>query len=297
MASGKFASSPKEFPLEGVKHGCKTIAVYSPVPLAGYWESNEQKDGSKPLKAFQLGANIAAYATGLQAPRPRLSRAEVSGDLPKEPVKRGFLRVGQLRHGPDWQPAPKAMRNLMLEARKAGLDVILRPEPVFPSDEAVLTHRFLYMHGRTRFSYTREELRHLRFSLRTGGILLADACCGSKVFDESFRAFVEALFGDEKLKLEPVPKDDRLYSEAVNGKGRALRTVSRRVPGEGGKPRMEEGPPALEGVKYKGRWVILYSKVDIGCALEKHATADCISHDHDSALRLARAAVLYALTR
>jgi hypothetical protein len=43
--------------------------------------------------------------------------------------------------------------------------------------------------------------------------------------------------------------------------------------------------------------VVIYSKYDIGCALEKHAGPDCLGHDPDSALRLARAAVLYLLKR
>jgi hypothetical protein len=73
--------------------------------------------------------------------------------------------------------------------------------------------------------------------------------------------------------------------------------VKRRVKVAGGKAELKALPPALEGVKYKGRWIVLYSKIDIGCALEKHSSSGCISHDHDSALRLARAAVLYALTR
>src|SRR5215468_5987846 len=63
LASGKFASSPKDFPLMGVKQGCKTVIVYSPVPLAGYWEENKPAPGSKGQKAFQMGANIIAYAT------------------------------------------------------------------------------------------------------------------------------------------------------------------------------------------------------------------------------------------
>ena len=42
---------------------------------------------------------------------------------------------------------------------------------------------------------------------------------------------------------------------------------------------------------------MIYSKVDIGCALEKHASSECLSHDHASALKLAKAAVLYSLKR
>jgi hypothetical protein len=58
---------------------------------------------------------------------------------------------------------------------------------------------------------------------------------------------------------------------------------------------MRPMPPWLEGVKYKNRWVVIYSKYDIGCALEKHQSSDCVGYDVDSAHRLAAAAVLYSL--
>ena len=60
---------------------------------------------------------------------------------------------------------------------------------------------------------------------------------------------------------------------------------------------LREVPPALEGIRYKNRWVVIYSRYDIGCALEKHQATDCLGHDHDSALKLGQAAVLYALKR
>jgi hypothetical protein len=39
--------------------------------------------------------------------------------------------------------------------------------------------------------------------------------------------------------------------------------------------------------------VVIYSKYDIGCALEKHQSGDCLGYTYDSALALAKAAVLY----
>ncbi|HTU91400.1 MAG TPA: DUF4159 domain-containing protein, partial [Gemmataceae bacterium] len=62
-------------------------------------------------------------------------------------------------------------------------------------------------------------------------------------------------------------------------------------------PEYRELAPALEGIKYNGRWVVIYSKYDLGCALERHKSSDCLGHDYDSAVRLGRAAVLYALKR
>ena len=62
-------------------------------------------------------------------------------------------------------------------------------------------------------------------------------------------------------------------------------------------PKLRQARPDLEGIKYKGRWVVIYSKYDIGCALEKHSSPECRGHDPASALRLARAALLYSLRR
>jgi hypothetical protein len=300
LASGKFAISPRDFPLEGIKQGCKTVVIYSPVPLAGYWEGNlhNGKESERGQKAFQLGANIVAYATGMEVPRQRLSRVEITGTPKTETVRRGFLQVGQLRHEGDWQPAPKAMSNLMAEARKVGLDVALTTKAIYPSDEAVKAYRFLYMHGRNNFTAKKEDLQHLRFALKTGVVLLADACCGSKNFDGAFRRFIGELFADDKLKLEEIPVTDDLYSAELNGE--EIRTVRRREMPAGGTrvdPEFKTVKPALEGVKYKGRWIVIYSKYDIGCALEKHSSPDCQGHDAASALKLARAAVLNALKR
>ena len=55
--------------------------------------------------------------------------------------------------------------------------------------------------------------------------------------------------------------------------------------------------PELQGVKFEGRWVVIYSKYDLGCALEKHNSPDCLGHDYDSAVKIGRAAVLYFLNR
>lgn len=309
-ASGKFAVTPNDpFPLYGIQYGCKWIAMYSPKPLAGYWEAN-MHDRGNGQKAFHLSANIIAYATGLVPPRPRGSTVKVADPMiSKEPIKRNYLEVGQLAHDGDWRPAPRAMRNLMQALRKTGLDVVLGTSRVALSDGVYLDPDevsspirhpldlyFYYLHGRRSFTPGEKVLKDLRFRLERGGTLLADACCGSEAFDQSFRTFIEKLWPDKKLKLEPIPVDDELFSRALNGQ--PIETVRVRRPVQkGALPELQDLPPALEGVKYNGRWIIIYSKYDLGCALEGHTSSDCLGHDHDSAIRLGMAAVLYALKR
>jgi hypothetical protein len=296
--TAKFAVPPRgPWPLLGLQHGCKWIVVYSPQPLAGYWEADLYKEGRGKL-AFQLGANVIAYATGLEAPRPRLTRVEIVADK-KERIKRNFLKVAQLHHDGDWRPAPHAMRQLMAEVRRSGIDVDLEAAEVHPSNsESVLDYYLFYMHGRKRFEENRATLKGLHFRLTNGGLLLADACCGSRAFDAAFRTFMEELWADEKLKLEPIPTNDELYSSELNGT--AIRTVRCRREKAGGLgmgPEYQEAAPTLEGIKYKGRWVVIYSRYDIGCALEHHTATDCLGHDYESAVRLGRAAILYSLHR
>ncbi|HEY7159336.1 MAG TPA: DUF4159 domain-containing protein [Gemmataceae bacterium] len=302
-ASGKFlVTANKPFPLLGVQHGCKWVAVFSPKPMAYYWEANDFDKSDDGKAAFQLAANIIAYATGLEPPRPRLTTVEVPRDDRKERVRRGYLKVAQLRYSPlgggDWRPAPKAMRNLMSEVRKAGLDVVLETAEVAPSVENVVRYRFLYMHGRAGFKEAAKNLKPLHFNLTSGGLLLADACCGSPAFDDAFREFMDVLWAEEKLKLEPIPLSDELFGKELNGEQIVqVRCRRPKADGKGVDPEYRLVKPALEGIKYHGRWVVIYSKYDLGCALERHKSSDCLGHDYDSAVRLGRAAVLYALRR
>ncbi len=313
-ASGKFSLKPGEtkndFPyLYGIQQGCKWVVMYSPHALAGYWEANQSKGGRGEI-AFQLGANVIAYATGLEAPRPRLTEVALVRDDVKGPrARRGYLEVGQLAHDGDWHPAPRAMRFLMEECRKSGLDVLLSTAQVRLSNNADIVEqpnapkkeieeiRFFYLHGRRDFNPSQEAIKKLRFNLESGGTLFADACCGSRAFDESFRKFMEQLWADKKLKLEPIPPGDELFSKELNG--REIKTVRCRREGPDGKRASagyQDVPPALEGIKENGRWLVIYSRYDIGCALEKHGSTDCLGHDFASAALLGKAAVMYALT-
>jgi hypothetical protein len=285
------------FKLEGLSQGCKTIVVLSPQDMSCLFEAN-QRETPKGQLAFRLGGNIIAYATGMEVPKPRLTPGEVTRvkEDPKQ-IPRGFLKVAQIRHGPDWQPAPKAMRNLMEHLRlKGGLDVSLQTEAIRLDDAGNLADfKFFYMHGRNKFRIPDDDAANLRASLQGGGLLLADACCGNKNFDRAFRDFMGQVFPDQKL--ERISLTDDLFSRELNGE--AIKTVRCRVEGVGGAAEKEykEMAPFLEGIKVDGHWVVIYSKYDLGCALEKHPSSDCLGHDHPSALRLAGAAVLYTLKR
>jgi hypothetical protein len=289
-----FAVPPGSFRLEGIDFGCKTCVVYAPEDLSCHWESDRHA-GPDPRTqlAFRLGANIVAYATGLEPPEDKLTKIEVVAER-EDVIRRGYLQAAQLNYGGrDWQPAPKAMRNLMdYVNRTYGIDVIRQTRAITATDFNLPDYKFLYMHGRREFQIPEEGRKRLREHLEGGGLLLADACCGDEKFDKAFRKLMAEMFPDRKL--EPIKPDDPLFSARI---GKQITLVQCRT--QRGGPYLPIAPQ-LEGIRLdpgdaRSPWIVVYSRYDLGCALDRHATPDCLGYSHESALELAAQVVLYAL--
>jgi hypothetical protein len=86
--------------------------------------------------------------------------------------------------------------------------------------------------------------------------------------------------------LVPIPRDDELYTRKV---GFDLADVQFSKAAGGGRDF-----PRLEGIKLAGHWAVIYSKYDLGCALERHQGPDCLGYTYDSALKIAANVVIYA---
>ena len=169
----------------------------------------------------------------------------------------------------------------------AKIDVIRQQREIEVLDPNLANYPLSYMHGRTRFSLTHQEREMLAEYSNEGGVLLADACCGSEPFDRGFRELMSQLFPDQELR--PIPSGHELFSRQM---GYDLREV-RYSKAEGNR----RGVPVLEGIEIEGRYAVIYSKYDLGCALQRQQGSDCKGYDHDSAIKIATNVVLYALNQ
>jgi len=143
----------------------------------------------------------------------------------------------------------------------------------------------IYIHGRAAWAFGKDDLDALRQHLEPGGgTLFADAACGSAAFDASFRRFVAQLLPNNPLV--PIPPNDELLTKKV---GFDLANVQLTNAAGGGR-----GHPLLEGVKINDHWAIIYSKYDIGCALEHHTGIECKGYTYESALKIAGNIVIYS---
>ncbi len=294
-----FGANPPE--LYGVDFGCRTAIVVALEPHGCRWNKwlrvdplGRHQDVTTTIQlSLRLAVNVIAYATGREL-HDRLETPEILGQLDADHIAQGRLAIARLRHTGGWDAAPNAHRHLLLALQTTlGLQPSVEAPTIPATDPELFDYPIVYMHGRKNYQLTAEELEKLREYLQNGGVLIADACCGAPQFDESFRAMVEVLLDQP---LARIPIDHEIYNHPV---GHDIRQVQRRIPSQDAQSAItvEEsiGEPILEGVAIDGRYVILYSKYDLSCALEQQATSACAGYDSADAARIAVNLVVYAL--
>ncbi|MGL5094873.1 MAG: DUF4159 domain-containing protein, partial [Planctomycetia bacterium] len=274
-----------DWPLFGIDVGCRTGIFYSPDDLSCQWEHRTDPNS---LPALRLGANIVAYAVGPEDLADKLAKRKVYDNVAEDMVQRNFLQIAKIRHNGDWNLAPRAVRNLMSSLKEmVKVDVVRQQRDVDLLDPNLFNYPLAYMHGRTKFGFTGQEKAVLAEYLKNGGVVFADACCGNERFDAAFRELMAELF--PQVKLQAIPPNHELFSPSI---GYDIKQVKYG-------PALDDrtGPPQLEGIEVDGRYVVVYSKYDLGCALDRQQSRDCKGYTHDSAVRIATNIVLYALTQ
>lgn len=287
--------------LEGINVGCRTSVFFAPKAMSCLWELQTIPEWSE--KAFTLGTNLAAYATGRETLGDKLDTVSLpelrrSGQPATQEVPRGGVRLARLFHEGDYDADPKALVRLaeMLKDQ-FGVDVVTRDRKLRATDEELFEYPVLFMTGHFRFELSDAEVEALRLYLRRGGVLLAEACCGQKEFDEGFRKLAGRLFPDHPLS--PLPVDHPIYTGQVGVpldelRYRAILADELGVRGMPIPPKTPEQGP-LERVELDGRTVILYSRYDYSCGLEGDNPFSSRGYVEDDARKLAIDVFLYAI--
>ena len=302
----EYLIDPESTELWGVDVGCRTSIMYSPHDLACLWNKwsiVEPRRRSPQMKAMitkstRVGINVVAYATGREPPSSIAERQVVNAAAANDELERGFLQVAKLRHTGGWDAAPNAVRNLLVALNSyAGVTANTKVKNITPVDDSLKNYPLVYMHGRNAFVFNKQEQERLRTQVNRGAMLFADACCASPQFDKSFRDLMLQMFPDHKLTR--IPANHELFTTKV---AHDLRDVRRREPngGEPGKtfkPATVVGEPVLEGIEIDGRYVVIYSKYDLSCALERQASAACAGYVSEDAVKIAVNVVMYSILR
>ena len=262
--------------------------IYSPDDLSCYWNQAENSAANPAvIKAIKVGQNVVDYATGRELPADKLTVREVK-DFGQAAPKRGALRIAKLRHAGDWNVAPLAVPNLMDALARAASELRRGRSTTrssSPRDPNLVNYPLIYMHGRAAFAFAPRRSpcsaatssRAAARSSPTPPAAAPPSTPPSASSSPSCSPTTRSCRSPATTRSTPSKVGFDLsnvqYSKAAGGR---------------------RDFPQLEGVKLNGHWAVIYSKYDIGCALERHQGLDCKGYSHESALRIAANIVIYS---
>ena len=149
-------------------------------------------------------------------------------------MTRGKFAVAKLQHPGGCDAAPRALANLMEQAgHELNIRVETHPKLIGMQDPALFDYPVVFMHGRNAFRLTDGERQALREYVQRGGLLFADAICGSEAFAESFRREMGLIF--PKNPLENIPPRDPIWTNKYGGSDLTTRHASRPAAGPAGR--------------------------------------------------------------
>jgi hypothetical protein len=282
---GTYTAAPVVY---GVNIGCRTAVLFWPADLSCGWDGHVHTGGFRmaPDPARQLGANLVTYI---------LANYQLGRFLATEKVyyqagerTRDEFVFAQVVHDGDWDPSPSAVMNLLKSAAASTtMEVQFKRATVQLAGVDAFAHPFLYMTGHRDFRLTEAEVKQLRAYLTSGGLLLADSCCGRQGFDTAFRREMARVLPGKELTALPLDhpvygsrfKIERVqYSDLVRQKAPGLTA------------------PTLEGIDYDGQAAVIYSRYGLGAAWDEYERPYARSYAPADALRLGVNVLVYAMT-
>jgi len=282
---GRYAGRPE---LYGVNIGCRTAIIFWRADLSCGWDGHTHKRGFRvlPEHARRLGANVITYC---------LANYQLGRFLATEKVyyqsgehTRDEFVFAQVVHDGDWDPHPSGTMNLLkFAAQNTTMEVQFKRASVALSSPDAFSHPILYITGHHDFRFGDGEVARLRAYLTSGGMLLADACCGRKGFDAAFRREIQRVLPTKQL--QPLPADHPLYGSRF--KIREVRysdLVRQKAPGL--------VTPTLEGITYNGQLAVVYSRFGLGSVWDEYERPYARAYAPADALRLGTNVLVYAMT-
>ena len=290
--------------LYGVDACCRTSVIYCPGDLSCFWDlsrGGRVTEYSPAVQAeieacLQIGQNIVAYATNREL-RSKFDRPSIIGNAAAQQLDRAFLSVPKLLYRGGGDDAPNALPNLLnIVAQRGQIRVRVENRLIEVTESTLFEYPILFMHGRRAFRFSDVEREILATYLKRGGLLFADAICGSPEFADAFRREVSRILPGQKLQR--IPGEHELFSDRFHG--HRLRQVTLREPAtrSGDDPlqaRLTTVSPLLEGADVDGRLGVILSPYDLSCALEYSLSLECKGYVKEDAARIGFNVIMYAL--
>ncbi len=275
--------------IEGVEMNCRVVAIVSRWCLAVGWEGevDDAHQAYLPDSAFQLGVNLLTYATSMRAWVQNTAQAMQFVD--EDHGGRDAFSMGQVMYDGIWKTRHAGI-SVLLQAfnQKTGVPVQFSLRQLRLTDAGLPNVPVLYMTGHEHFQLRNDELRALRRYLESGGLLIGEACCGRRGFDQSFRQMVQLLFPENAL--ESIDENHALFQEPNDVRWMGVTPALMEELGQA------SIPPRLETLRLEGNIAILYSPFGLAGGWELSPSPYARAYNPASALPLGVNILMHAIT-
>jgi len=276
---------------DGVTVECRTVAVISRWGIAVGWEENEDDNyqAYESQDALKLGINLFAYATAQRAwakqTAKRMRFTDVEADRSTDRVS-----FGQIVYGGEWKTRHVGLSVLLHTFNeKTQVPVKYAVREAQLSDPKLFDLPLLYLTGHETFVLGEEEIARLRKYLLNGGMLFAEACCGRKGFDASFRDLMKKVFPDSPLR--PIPPEHALFT-MPNKIGDVGLTAALAA-----QLKSTTARPTLQGIEAGGHYVVVYSPYGLAGGWEMSQSPYALGYDEAGSVQIGQNIILYAVTQ
>ncbi|MCA9139245.1 MAG: DUF4159 domain-containing protein [Planctomycetales bacterium] len=296
---------PNGFWVYGVQACCRTAVFYVPQSLTCRWELGDQLfhrgENDDPVRqqidhSIRIGQNIIAYATGRELKDKLDAQIVMQGDTTNT-TERGTTRIASLNLGAGGEDARRALPNASTIIRNQTQVATTVPEtPVGFDEKALAEVSVLWIHGRREFVLTPQQRDALRRFIDNDGVILGTAICGDDAFAQSFRKEFAKILGETPLKS--MPADHPMLTTRFYGYD--LRSVTiRRIShgGSGQQIRRQTSPPVLEFAESDGIVSVVFSPLDLSCALESQNSVQCPGYGTEDAAKIVTNVIQMALNQ
>ena len=275
---------------DAVEINCRVVALVSRWGMAVGWQGKVEDDQQayRPESAFQLGVNILTYATAMRAWAQNSAHAMQFTN--REQSLSDHFKMGQIMYEGVWKTRHAGISVLLQSFnQRTGVPVKFGLRDLRLTDEALFDTPVLYITGHEYFELTPDEIAALRAYLETGGLLLAESCCGRKGFDLAFRQVIRQVLPSRALG--PVPQ------------GTVLFRTPNDVQWMGVTPALMEDlgaasiPPRLEGIAMEdGRYAVVYSPLGLAGGWEMSPSPYARGYNPASSIKLGENLLMYSVT-
>ncbi len=274
--------------------GCRSRVFLFLTDASCPWNQNARQ--SYP-GYFQLGMNLARYASDKRTTRSRLF---FTPNLFKELAAQGktapTASAGEVALTlADWPTDGKrltdsrGLRHLaetLMTAANVKLEVVtLADQKLDGLDKAQVLH----MSGHQSFVVSPENLALVQAFVKRGGIIWTDPQCGRDAFKTSCDAFLKKL-APPAARTRIAPNDALITGKGLPRPGfdAAKIRYKQAVP-------FAENAPVLDELRIDDRRAVIYSAYDLTCGLDGHDCFNCLGPERNDALKIAVNIILSAL--